>query len=83
MSDNIVGTAYTNTRNTLVPSSSQLCQSDTTFLYCVSASKLSNILVNAPTDATIAITAKMNNNVFLFHALPCAIKTNGIINNAL
>ena len=74
MSDNIVGTAYTNTRNTLVPLSSQLSQSDTTFLYCVSASILSNTFVNCPTDATTAITARMNNNVFLFHAFPCTIK---------
>ena len=35
------------------------------------------------TDTTTTITAKMNKNVFLFHAFPCAIKINGIINNAL
>ena len=80
--DKIVGTEYTKTLNTLVPSSPHKVQSFTMFAYCVSCIILSSILVNWFTKVTATNAALKNKIVLLFHALPCTIITIGIITNA-
>lgn len=79
INDRIVGTAYTNTLNPLVPSSPHPVQSDTIFAYCVSCIILSKISVNWFTNITAINAASKKETVLLFHALPCTISTIGII----